>query len=165
MRGQKRPQTERSRAIGIALVKGGAQASRETGIPEGTIYAWMVDPEFKELQERTKEAVAAEWWSIVQFGFRRVRELLKDEKDTQRAATATAIVTDKMLLLRGDATTRTETRAITDGWDDEERDALKRAIDAELSKVPGTPPRAEAEPALAAASTNGSGPLPTASEH
>jgi hypothetical protein len=165
MRGQKRPQTERTRAVGIALVKGGAQASRETGIPEGTIYTWMDSPEFTELRERTKDAAAAEWWSIVQFGFRRVRELLKDEKDAQRAATATAIVTDKMLLLRGDATTRTETRAITDGWDDEERDALKRAIDAELSKVPGTSPRAEAEPALAAASTNGSGPLPTAAEH
>ena len=93
-----------------------------------------MDPELAELAERTKDQVVAEWWAIVQKGFRRVEQLLDSTDDAQKAATATAIITDKMLLIRGDATSRTETRSVND-LDDHEREALRVAIDAELART------------------------------
>lgn len=132
MKGKKRPLTERAHAVGIAVVSGIAEASRQTGIPEPTINAWFHSSEFEELRSRTKEQVAEEWWGIVQRGFRKTAELLDGTTDAQKAATATAIIADKMLLIRGEATVRNETRSLVDGFDDHEKRALRDAIDAQL---------------------------------
>jgi hypothetical protein len=43
------------------------------------------------------------------------------------------VMTDKSELLTGGATSRTETRTLTDGFDDDERKALHDAIQAELA--------------------------------
>jgi len=134
MRGKKRPLNERARAVGIATLAGGAEASRQTGIPEQSINDWMHSKEFGELRSRTKDQVVDEWWAIVQEGFRRVRELLGNAEDVQKVATATAIITDKMLLLRGEATSRTENVSLTDGLNDHEREALSDAILGELAR-------------------------------
>ena len=149
MRGQKRPADERARAVGIAVLTSGSEAARQTGIPERTINQWLVSPEFAELRERTRDQVAEEWWSIVQFGFRRVRELLETEKDTQKAATATAIITDKMLVIRGEATSRYETRDLTGSFDDHELHTLRDLIDA------GTTAEGEAGAAVANPGSSG----------
>ena len=134
MRGKKRPLNERARAVGIATLAGGAEASRQTGIPERTVQEWAASPEFAVLRARTKDQVVDEWWAIVQEGFRRVRELLGNAEDVQKVATATAIITDKMLLLRGEATSRTENVSLTDGLNDHEREALSDAILGELAR-------------------------------
>ena len=114
MRGKKRPTSERIRALGIAVVDGPQAASLQTGIPRPTIIGWMDTAEFDELRRRTKEQVADEWWAIVQRGFRKTAELLEGTTDSQRAATATAIIADKMLLIRGEATGRIESVNLTD---------------------------------------------------
>lgn len=132
MRGSKRPTSERTRALGIAVVNGVPTASRQTGIPENTIRTWMESPEFRELRDRTKEQVAGEWWAIVQKGFRRVEKLLDSTDDAQKAATATAIIFDKLALTRGEATSRTETKDIT--LDDHEAEVLGQVIRAELAR-------------------------------
>jgi hypothetical protein len=125
--------SERARAVGIALVDGVPAAAAATGIPDRTIYEWQESPEFAELRERTKEQVADEWWAIVQQGFRKTAELLGGTTDAQRAATATAIIADKMLLIRGEATSRTESRSLSDVLDDHERATLRSLIVGELA--------------------------------
>lgn len=129
MRGSKRPTAQRTHALGIAVVDGAAAASRETGIPENTIRSWMDTPEFVELRSRKQEEVDQEWWAFVQKGFRRVADLLESTDDAQRAATATAIIYDKWALGRGQATMRTETRSLTDGYSDTEKERLRDFID------------------------------------
>lgn len=129
MRGKKRPAAERTRALGIAVLDGSTEASRRTGIPETTINSWMHTPEFAELRDRTKEQVAAEWWAGVQHGFRRVIEAFDQEADVQKKATAAAIMFDKVALLRGEATARTESRSLTDGLNDHEKQKLRDWID------------------------------------
>jgi hypothetical protein len=114
MRGQKRPTADRTRALGIAVVDGAAAASQQTGIPENTIRTWMETPEFVVLRERTKEAVTGEWWGFVQEAFRRSVRLLDETEDPVKAATTGAIIFDKMALASGDATSRTESRNISD---------------------------------------------------
>jgi len=127
--------------MGIAVVDGASAASEATGIPRQTVQGWMETPEFGELRQRTREAATDELWAIVQKGFRRVGELLTGTDDLQKTAIATAIVTDKMLLLRGEATSRYESRDVTLDLDDHERELLNDAIRGELAR------RADASPA------------------
>lgn len=133
MRGKKYPQTDRARAVGIALIEGSAEASRKVGIPERTIQRWADRPEMAELVARTKDQVAEEWWAIVQKGMRRVYDLLDSTDDVQKVATSTAIVTDKMLLLRGEATSRTESTLLR-GKTDHEQQLLADVLNRELER-------------------------------
>lgn len=134
MRGKPTPHDERARAVGIALVTGSTEeASRQTGVPGRSIREWVDDPEFADLRQRTRDEVADEWWAIVQKGFRRVSDLLTDTDDLQKAAVATAIVTDKMLLIRGEATSRTESTLLA-GRSDHEQRVLGELINTELER-------------------------------
>ncbi len=123
MRGQKRPTAERARAMGVALMDGPVAASRSTGIPETTIRGWMDRPEFAELRSRTKDAVGEEWWAGVQLAFRRALELMASTDDAVKAATAGAIIFDKLALSRGDVTSRSEVSTFH-GYNDHEKRAI-----------------------------------------
>lgn len=150
MRGQKRPARDRSQALGIAVVDGAAAASRQTGIPENTIRTWMDTPEFVELRERTKDVVTAEWWGFVQKAFRRTAHLLDETEDPVKAATAGAIIFDKMALSRGEATSRSENRSLSDELDDHERATLKGILeDVAQGEDPGSDPGARVDAAPA----------------
>lgn len=78
----------------------------------------------------------------------------------QNYATSVGILIDKYRLEVGEATTRSESKALTDGFDDHERDALKSAIDAELmarSENDGRAGAVEAPAAVADAAPEGTG--------
>lgn len=149
MRGKKRPLDERANAVGIALVAGAAEASRQTGIPERTILRWENSPEMAELGERNKEAVTVEWWAGVQAYQRSIMKDI-DSASLRDKVGAFAIMFEKLSLLRGDATARTETRSLVDDFDDHEAETLGEIVRAELTR------RAleqTAEPALEGAGT------------
>src|SRR5437870_7576470 len=122
MRGRKRPADERARAVGIAVVSGGAEASRQTGIPQTTIHEWLDDPQFVELRKRTKDQVAEEWWAGVQRGFRAVMREFEGDAPLQAKATAAAILFDKLAMVRGEATVRSEVTQFRDYNDHERRE-------------------------------------------
>ena len=128
-RGKKIPSDQRARAVGIAAVAGFAEASRQTGISESAVRAWYEKPEYAELRDRTKEIATSEWWAGVQLAFRRSVELLDRTDDPVKAATAGAIMFDKMALSRGDVTSRTENRTWTDDLNDTEKQRLRDWID------------------------------------
>lgn len=111
-----------------------SEAARQTGIPESSIHQWMDSSEFAELRERTKLQVTGEWWGFVQQAFRRTSDLLNKTDDPVKAATAGAIIFDKMALASGDATSRTETRSLTDDLDDHEAEVLGEVIRGELAR-------------------------------
>ena len=166
MRGQKRPQTERARAVGLAVVVGQEEAGRQLSIPTSTIHEWMNRPEFVELRNTAREKVGDLMWVSIQEGIRQLDDGLRNPNERLRDKSDTVqMLIEKRALLMGEATARTETHAITDGWNDEERDALKRAIDAELGKLSSPPSGVAEKLAVAPAGTNGSGPLPAPSEH
>ena len=150
MRGSKYRDADRVRALGIAVVEGPRAASEATGIPERTIYAWQESEEFAELRKRTKEQVAEEWWAIVQRGFRRTADLLDGATDAQKVAVATAIIADKMLLIRGEATGRIESVNLSDDLPADVKRELRARLDrsvrgeSELGRTEGDPVRAGA---------------------
>lgn len=95
--------------------------------------------------------MAEEWWAGVQHGFRTVIAGFDGPEPLQQKATSAAILFDKLALMRGEATARTETRSLVDGFDDHEKQALRDAIDAQLD-VSGETARDTADAAVETAS-------------
>jgi hypothetical protein len=142
VRGQKRPTTERTRALAIVATTGNTEeAARQTGVPGRTIRDWIETEEFAELRQRTKDEFAEELWAGVQHGFRVVVRELDGPAPLRDKALATAILFDKLALVRGEATIRTESRDLN-GFDDHELAALRSAI---AAGVPGPESADQAE--------------------
>ena len=160
MRGKRTPDKLRAKAVGLALVAGVPDAAKAMGVSERNIRRWKQDPEMAELVQRTKEAVTEEWWGVIQKGVRRVADLLDAAEDVQKVATATAIVTDKMLLIRGEATSRTESTLLQGRSDHEQRllaDIINRELEGRAdAHAPGDQePDPMAQPATAEPSSAG----------
>lgn len=134
---------QRAEAVGIAVVEGKAAAARKTNIPRKTLAYWFDLPEFADLRQRKSAEVADDLWTAFQAGVRRIAELLPVTGDISKVAIATAIMYDKRALMTGGVTGRTESRALTEGLNDLERDALRRilngAIEAAVVSSVGDP--------------------------
>lgn len=128
-RGKKVPVGERARAVGIAAVTSIAEAARQTGYSEPAIHKWFHSEDFEELRSRKTSVMEDEWRVGVQIAFRRSIELLASTEDPVKAATTGAIIFDKLALATGQATSRTESRSLTDDYDDEEKARLRDFID------------------------------------
>lgn len=113
-----RSSQDRDAALRLAEEQGVAEASRRTGIPAGTIYAWRsraglagppsgVDPASWAAR---KEAGALETYAAAQEALARVRELLKagDERKAKDAAISLGILLDKSGLLESSAAVANE---------------------------------------------------------
>ncbi|HWG85514.1 MAG TPA: hypothetical protein VNT60_08555, partial [Deinococcales bacterium] len=95
----------RARALQVAEEHGAAEASRQTGVPAGTIRAWRSrsgeagPPSGVDVErwQTAKEAGAREAWSTAQAALSKVTALLDAGKtlDAQRAALTAAILIDK----------------------------------------------------------------------
>ena len=107
-------------------------AAQEAGINESTVRYWLKDPELASIRDRTREDMADEFRVAAHLAVARLVALIPT-MDARDLTVLASMSTDKSQLLSGGATSRTETRTLTDGWDDHERGALKDAIDAELA--------------------------------
>lgn len=126
----RRTMTEKAAVVGLALVKGQRAASEETGVPLTTVHDWVHRPEYEQLRTTAREDVAAQMWAAAQLGIAEMVKSLQDPRTPLRDKTdAASMLTEKYLLLRGEATTRTEHRDITDELTPEQKDALADAID------------------------------------
>lgn len=133
--GQRRRYTRKKKAevVTAALASSVLAVAQAEGIPSQTIDYWMHSEEFGKLREETREARAdaAKVISLLAADEIRKRIPTMESKDLINLY---GVTVDKGELLSGGATSRTETRDLTAGWDDHERGALKDAIDAELAK-------------------------------
>lgn len=122
---RKRTVQEKAEAVGIALVVGVTEAERQTGIPKQTIDYWLDRPEFRHLRTRARAEVADEFWAGIQIGVKAVVEGLRDGSTPLRdKATALGVLYDRFALMTGEATSRTESRAL-DGLSDDEQERLR----------------------------------------
>ena len=123
-----RPKVVKAEVVGRAEIIGIKPAARESGIPESSIRRWRETPEMALLRAETRDAVAADVWAAFQKGVRRIAELMDTTTDMAKVAVASGILYDKLALMSGEATSRTETKALTDDLSDDEKQRLRQWI-------------------------------------
>jgi hypothetical protein len=122
-------------AVAAAVASSTLAASEGSGIPESTLRYWMNNPEFAEIREKAREELAPLASTVAVIGWIESLRLLREHKlDPHDVIFLTGLATDKSQLLNGLATARTETKALTDGLDDHEREALRDVIDRALAE-------------------------------
>ena len=128
--------TEKAAAVGLAVVKGQRPTAEALGIPLSTLETWYQKPEFVHLRTTAREEVAESMWAAVQLGIASMVRSLDDPKVPLRDKTdAASMLTEKYLLLTGQATMRTENRELVDQMDDHEREALRKVLDAVVKEA------------------------------
>jgi transposase-like protein len=132
---ERRRYTRKTKAAAIiaATVSTAHAAALEMGIPDQTLRYWLDQPEFATLRNKTREEMAAGSFVLAQLAQQELTKKIRaGEVEPRDLAVILGIAIDKGQLLAGAATSRTETRAITDGMDDHERQNLRDAIDTYL---------------------------------
>ena len=141
IRGHRRYSKRSKVAAVIAAEMTSVKAAAEThGIPERTVGYWFDSPDFAEVRAKTREDLAAESMGMAHTVLGEIKRRLP-EFEPRDLSVLYGILTDKGQLLSGAATSRTETRDLTDALDDHERQNLRDAIDAYLktAEVPDDP--------------------------
>jgi len=108
-----------------AEMSGVVEAEKVTGIPESTIRYWMEKPEFAQYRAKAREDLREEITVVAHLAWQRVAEgLQKGALEPRDALFAAEKATTQYLLLSGEATSRTETKTLTDDITDDERQRL-----------------------------------------
>lgn len=134
MPGRRYSQRTKATAVIAAEMASVTAAAESTGIPRTTIAYWMEDPEFVALRQKTREDLADESKALAHKALGEIQRRL-GEFEPRDLTVLYGVLTDKAQLLSGQATGRTETRTLTDGLDDHEREALRAVIDKALAEA------------------------------
>ena len=105
---------ERAEAVGLAVVIGQTKAAEQLGIPLSTINRWWNDPVNGSYRESKREDMADALRIGFFMGLRRIIALIPDEMDLGKLNATTGTIFDKLALLEGRATERTEHRTLDD---------------------------------------------------
>jgi hypothetical protein len=121
---------EKLSAVLAADMVGLTAAAEQSGIPKSTLVYWLERPEFAQFRTSTREAQEDGVRVVAQLAWQRVAERLqRDEMEPRDILFAAEKASNVLMLLGGEATSRTETRSITDGYDDTEKQRLRDFID------------------------------------
>lgn len=126
---------QKATAISVAMASSAQAAAEETGIPRRTIGYWLDKPEFAELRQKTRDDLAQQMGTLAHLIATKLSERLDDLKPGELVV-ALGIVTDKAQLLSGAATSRTETKTLSDDLNDHEKQQLRDALDRLLADAP-----------------------------
>jgi hypothetical protein len=118
---------EKVAAVIAAEMSSLTAASEQMGIPMRTLSHWRQNPELAELAKKTREEMADDMKVLAHLAAARLTQLVPT-MEPRDLTVLLGVATDKGLLLSGEATARTETRSLTEGWNDHERKALREAV-------------------------------------
>lgn len=136
--------SQKAEAVAEAERSSMTAASERTGIPVTTIDYWMDKPEFAELRSKTREQIAEGSMVLANLAQSELsRKVKAGEVEPRDLAVIYGIAIDKAQLLSGAATSRTETKSLTDGLDDHERQTLRDVIDRAVAEVAEADPSAD----------------------
>ena len=123
---------EKMAAVVAAELSTPAAAAEAQGVPESSLRYWLDDPKFAELRTKTREETAGAFHVLAHLAMDRLRELVPT-MEPRDLTVLLGVATDKAALLSGQPTSRTETRALTEGLDDHEKARLREILDEALS--------------------------------
>jgi len=128
---------EKLSAVMAAEMTGVTASGEATGIPKTTIHYWMQRPEFAQYRTKAREDLKDEITVVAHLAWQRVAEgLNRGELEPRDALFAAEKATAQYLLMSGEATSRTETKALTDDLDDNEKQRLRDWIDGLAAAAP-----------------------------
>lgn len=147
---QRRRYTKKTKlaAVMAAEMGGVVQAEEQTGIPESTIRYWMDKPEFAEFRAKTREDLADEIGTVAHLAWSRVASALRTgEMEPRDAIFAAEKATSLQLLMKGEATARTETH----DWKLDDHETVERAAAVLVEELARRSDEGAAEAAVGAA--------------
>jgi hypothetical protein len=101
---------EKLSAVLAADMVGLTAASEQTGIPKSSLVYWMERPEFAQFRTKAREDLADEIKVVAHLAWNRAAEALRDgTMEPRDVLFAAEKATNLQLLMRGEATARTET--------------------------------------------------------
>ena len=133
---ERRRYTKRQKAAAVvtAELSSTMAAAEAHHIPESTLRYWLDDPQFANLRAKTREDAAEGFDVLMHMAQGRLRELIPT-MEARDLTILLGVATEKAQLLSGQPTSRSETRALTDGLDDHEKAALRKVVDDVLARV------------------------------
>ncbi len=143
MPGQRRSYTKRQKltAVIAADMTSTLAAAEATGIPRTSINNWLDDPEIVSLRQNARQMLAEEMGVIARLATQKLGEAIRAGRlEPRDLIMAAGMATDKSQLLAGQATSRTETRDLTETLDDHERAALRDILDDVLREAEAPTP-------------------------
>lgn len=117
---------EKAEVVGMVAVMGQMQTAEESGLPLSTVNRWWNEPTLREYREAKQGDIADAIRVGVLLGLHRMAGLIPTETDLGKVNAATGTLFDKLQLIEGRATSRSET--MTDGMDDHERADLRAVL-------------------------------------
>lgn len=127
---------EKATAVAAAVASSTLAAADATGIPESTLRYWMDSAEFAEVREKVRAELAPIATTVAFYGWVETLRMLREHQfEPHDVIFLTGLATDKSQLLSGGATSRAETRALTDDLNDHERQALRDVIDRAIAEA------------------------------
>lgn len=123
--------------------------SEATGIPQPTISRWVNDPAMHIFVSKTRDQLADEMGALAALAVHTIQEYVRAGRfEARDLVTLMGVATEKSLLLSGDATSRTETRDLTNTINDPElRKTIREAERLVAAGAGGTPSPTEGETA------------------
>ena len=110
-------------AIIAAEMSTPAAAAVAAGVPESTLRYWMDNPKFAELRVKTREEAAVGFRVLMHAAQDRLFDLIPS-MEARDLTILLGVAADKSQLLAGEATSRSETKTLTDDITDDERQRL-----------------------------------------
>lgn len=131
-----RTYTKRQKAVAVIAAEMTTQsaAAKKTKIPLTTLHEWLDKPEFVELRKNAREGLQEEVTIAARMTWRELTKRVAAMEDRELVSLA-GVAADKMLLMSGQATSRTETKDITETLTDHEREQLRHVIEQALEEV------------------------------
>jgi transposase-like protein len=132
---------EKATAVIAAEMSTVAAAAQANGVPESTLRYWMDDPKFADLRAKTREEAATGFRVLMHAAQARLFDLIPT-MEARDLTILLGVAADKGQLLSGEATSRTETRSVTDDLPDDEKRRLRDWIDSlpTAARTPGGAP-------------------------
>lgn len=127
---------QKATAVMAAEMVNAQAAAEQTGIPRTTIIHWLNDPELVALRQKTRETMAEDMKALAMVALDALMGAIRrGELEGRDLIVALGVAIDKAQLLSGEATSRTETRDLTDTLDDHERARLRDILDDALRQA------------------------------
>ena len=123
-------------AVMAAELVGVTVAAEQSGVPHRTLGYWLDQPQYAEYRRKAREDLVEEVGVVANLAWQRVAEALRaGTLEARDALFAADKATTLFQLVTGEATSRTETRDLTEQMADHERQALADAIDGWLKET------------------------------